>query len=198
MNTRLFINIISWFMSCVSGSPGSGELACGLHPELQWNKASEWTHSPAQTSGSGPRDRLHRDHRCLHHCWQVQSPANRWPSHFPSGISNHTLYYAYCKCPSFCFPELKQAQTMMNALQWTSHPLLKSIDEICPFTWNVLLRKKETFMYFVEVAKCGCSNWALTWTKAHQSDLYSFLFRPDVTRNLILSLCWLTSREQKA
>lgn len=118
-------------MSCVSGSSGSGELACGLHPELQWNKASEWTHSPAQTSGSGPRDRLHRDHRRLHHSWQVQSPANRWPSHFPSGISNYTLYYAYCKCPSFCFPELKQAQTMMNALQWTSHPLLKSIDEMC-------------------------------------------------------------------
>lgn len=142
----IYLHIISWSMSCVSGSSGSGELACGLHPELQWNKASEWTHSSAQTSGSGPRDRLHRDHRCLHHCWQVQSPANRWPRHFPSGISNYTLYYANCKFPFFCFPELKQAQTMMNALQWTSHPLLKSIDEMCTCTESVRVHE----MYFSE------------------------------------------------
>lgn len=144
----IYLHIISWSMSCVSGSSGSGELACGLHPELQWNKASEWTHSSAQTSGSEPRDRLHRDHRCLHHCWQVQSPANRWPRHFPSGISNYTLNYANCKFPFFLFSRTQTStdydecttvnqSSFVEEYWWNVH-----VHRICPCTWNVLLRKK--------------------------------------------------------
>lgn len=90
-------HVISWYMSCVSGSSGSGELAGRLHPELQWTEASEWTHSPAQTSGSGPRDRLHTDHHCLYHCRQVQSTANRWL------ISTIYVFELHITFPSFRF-----------------------------------------------------------------------------------------------
>lgn len=62
---------------CFSGPTGGCVLAGWLHTQLQWAEGSEWANSPAETAGTGSRVRLDWDHRRLHLCWQVQSPAHR-------------------------------------------------------------------------------------------------------------------------
>lgn len=104
-----------------SGTAGSCVMAGWLQFELQWAEGGEWTLNQAQTAVSGRNARLLRHKSLFYFCWQVSSSACRLVMD-PLPLTRSWQFFSdklfFEPFFSASSAELKQAQTMMNALQW--------------------------------------------------------------------------------
>lgn len=143
-----------------SGTLGSCLLARRLHAEFQRAEGGKWAIDSAEAAGSGGGCRLHRDHGCLRSCWQIQSLAYRLVSSFFPSLKDYFLVndHSLIIVSLLLYAELKQAQSMMNALQWRGMKMKMVL-------WSKLEIKSPQWLVYNAVDLSFCMNVAISAIK---------------------------------